>query len=268
MERVRGGSIGCVSESGSLEVRLHVIKRRGQMSEPIALQRAYWTEWNAANRERGLSEISRDQREMTIAWLSRLDRTNLDVIEVGCGAGWLCPALKAFGRVTATDLSEDVLARAALRVPDVNFVAGDFMALDFPDTSYDVVVTLEMLAHVADQAALVAKLSRLLRPRGMLVLATQNRPVLEKFNNVAPTEPGQLRKWLDRDELAALLAPHFEVNELKCMTPIAGKGVLRLVAGRKVRRTVRRFAGRLYDRALAGLGLGWTLMALAQKRGN
>jgi 2-polyprenyl-3-methyl-5-hydroxy-6-metoxy-1,4-benzoquinol methylase len=237
------------------------------MSEPIALQRSYWTEWNAANRELGLSEISRDQRDVAIAWLNRLNRTDLDVIEVGCGAGWLCPALKAFGRVTATDLSEDVLARAARRVPDVQFVAGDFMSLEFPAASYDVAVTLEMLSHVADQRAFVAKLSQLLRPGGVLVLATQNRPVLERFNDIPPTEPGQLRKWLNREELTALLSSHFEISELKCTTPIVGKGSMRLVAGRKVRDAVRRVVGPFYDRALASSGLGWTLMVLAQKRG-
>ncbi len=238
------------------------------MSEPIALQRAYWTEWNAANREKGLSEISRDQREAVISWLNRSERTDLDVIEVGCGAGWLCSSLKVFGRVTATDLSEDVLARAARRVPDVRFVPGDFMSIDFPPASFDVVVTLEMLSHVADQPAFVAKLAQLLRPSGTLILATQNRPVLERFNNVAPTEPGQLRKWLNRDELIALLSSHFEIIELKCMTPIAGKGLMRLVAGRKVRQAIRQAVGRLYDRVLSGAGLGWTLMALARKRGE
>lgn len=238
------------------------------MGEPIALQKAYWTEWNAANRERGLSEISQDQRDLTLAWLERLGRKDLNIIEVGCGAGWLCPALEAFGQVTATDLSEEVLERAQKRVPGVRFVPGDFMALDFRDEGFDVVVTLEMLAHIADQPAFVAKLARLLRTNGALILATQNRPVLERMNDVAPTEPGQLRRWVDRDELTALLTRHFEIDEIKCMTPIAGKGLWRLVAGRIVRGVIRRLIGRVYDRSLERLGLGWTLMVLARKRGG
>jgi ubiquinone/menaquinone biosynthesis C-methylase UbiE len=101
------------------------------MTEPIELQRTYWNEWNASHREQRLSDVSLDQREIVLRWLGQLARTDLNVLEVGCGAGWLCPALKQFGRVTATDLSDEVLARARARVPDVRFIAGDFMELGF-----------------------------------------------------------------------------------------------------------------------------------------
>jgi ubiquinone/menaquinone biosynthesis C-methylase UbiE len=178
----------------------------------------------------------------------------------------MCPPLQMFGRVTATDLSEEVLARAAERIPSVRFVPGDFMSLEFPESSFDVVVSLEMLSHVADHEAFIAKLARLLRPGGALILATQNRPVLEKYNKIPPPVPGQLRRWFDRAELAALLAPHFDVEALKCMTPVANKGLMRVVAGRRVRGAIRRIVGRSYERALAAAGLGWTLMALARKR--
>ena len=236
------------------------------MNHPIELQRDYWDAWNTAFRERKLSDVSLDQKRWVLRWLDALGRTDLDIIEVGCGAGWLCPSLKTYGRVTATDLSSEVLARASARVPDVRFVAGDFMALDFPEGGYDAVVSLEVLSHVGDHAAFVAKIARLLRPGGTLILATQNRPVLERYNDVAPTQPGHLRRWFDRDELTELLAPHFEVRELRTMTPMANKGPMRLVAGRQARRAMRLVSGRVIERALGAAGFGWTLMALAEKR--
>jgi SAM-dependent methyltransferase len=203
-----------------------------------------------------------------LAWLTDLGRTNLDVLEVGCGTGWLCPSLKMFGRVTATDFSDEMLARARALVPDVRFVDGDFMALDFGAGQYDVVVTLEVLAHVADQRAFIAKLEALLRPGGLLMLATQNRPILERFNTVEPQQPGQLRRWVDRNELEALLSPHFDVLQTKVMTPVAGNGPMRLLAGRKTKLLLRRAVGRTIERALERSGFGWTLMTLARKRGG
>lgn len=235
-------------------------------SNDIGLQRDFWDGWNASHREHKLSDVSLDQRDAVVRWLSNLGRTDLNIIEVGCGAGWLCPSLKPFGQLTATDMTDQVLARASARFPDVHFVAGDFMALDFERESFDVVVSLEVLSHVADHAAFVQKLSTLLRPGGLLILATQNRPVLERFNTVEPQQPGQLRRWFDRDELSALLAPHFEIRELKTITPVASKGPLRLVAGQKTKRIFRLFVGRTVERALASAGLGWTLMTLAHKR--
>lgn len=235
------------------------------MNQPIELQRDYWDAWNASNREHHQSEVSRDQRAMVLGWLADLNRTDLDIIEVGCGAGWLCPSLKPFGRVTATDLSTQVLNRANQRIPDVRFIAGDFMALDIAPAFFDVAVTLEVLSHVSDHQAFIEKLNRVLRPGGLLMLATQNRPVLERFNDVAETQPGQLRRWFDKYELRALLDPQFELLRLETITPVASKGPLRLLAGRKAKQLIRAVVGRSVERVLAGAGLGWTLMALARK---
>ncbi|WP_206035695.1 bifunctional 2-polyprenyl-6-hydroxyphenol methylase/3-demethylubiquinol 3-O-methyltransferase UbiG [Roseomonas sp. HF4] len=110
-----------------------------------------------------------------------------------------------FGRVTAADLSDQVLARAARRVPRARFVAGDFMTLEFGEAAYDVAGSLEVLAHVANQQAFLGRIARLLRPGGHLLLATQNRPILE-LNRIPLPAPGQLRKWMDRRELRQLLA--------------------------------------------------------------
>ncbi|MGQ0532904.1 MAG: methyltransferase domain-containing protein, partial [Caulobacteraceae bacterium] len=51
--------------------------------------------------------------------------------------------------------SDRVLAEAAARIRDVRFIAGDFMTLDFGGKQFDVIVTLEVLSHLADQQAFV-----------------------------------------------------------------------------------------------------------------
>ena len=236
-----------------------------EMEQPVSLQQEFWNAWNASTREKQISDISRDQREVIVEWLDQAGRTDLNIIEVGCGAGWLCPSLKPFGRVTATDLSDQVLDRARQRIPDVNFVAGDFMALDFGREAFDAVVTIEVLSHVSDQDAFIAKLAGLLRPGGLLLLATQNRPVLQNHNDIQPTAPGQLRRWVDREELQTLLSRHLQVLHVRTITPNASKGPMRLVAGRNAKRVLRKIFGRTVERSLARAGFGWTLMALARK---
>lgn len=235
------------------------------MNQPIAVQQAFWNEWNASTREQRLSDISIDQRDVVVRWLTATGRSDLRIIEVGCGAGWLCPTLAQFGRVTGTDLSDEVLTRASQRMPDVEFVAGDFMALEFPEGTFDVVVTIEMLSHVADKDAFMAKITRLLKPGGLMMMATQNRPVLEKYNNIPPPKPGQLRQWVDRAELETLLNRHLTVREVQAVTPNSNKGIMRFIAGRTARHAIRKIAGKGPERMLAKAGFGWTLMALAQK---
>lgn len=232
----------------------------------IEQQKAAWSQWASTTRERRLTEISLDQRELTLTWLTRTAQTNLDILDVGCGPAWLAPHLKAFGNVTAIDLADDVIERARGRIPGVEFIAADFMAFDFEERIYDVVVTLEVLAHVADQAAFLAKIAHLLKPGGMLVLATQNRHVLEQHNRVPAPIPGQIRQWVDQTELVGLLQPHFTLVELRTITPQTNKGPWRLVNNTKANWVLKRAFGDAPKRLKERLGLGWTLMTLAQRR--
>lgn len=242
--------------------------RRGEGAPgaDLAMQREFWSEWNATHRELRRSKISGRQREIVLAWLTRLQRTDLNLIEAGCGAGWFIPDLLRFGRVTATDLAAEVVARAQERNPDAKVVAGDYMTLDFGRDQFDVAVSLEVLSHVADQRAFLSRIADQLAPDGLLMLATQNRPVLERHNKVAPPAPGQLRKWFDKEELRTLLSERFDVIELFSVTPIANRGVMRLVNAKLLNAPIRWLVGERLEHFKERQGLGWTLMALARRR--
>lgn len=234
---------------------------------PIDDQRRMWSRWNAAGRERALPEGPLRQAAVVEAWLQPLRRTDLDLIDVGCGAGWMCERLLPYGRVVGTDFADDVVQRAQARLPQVEFVAGDFMALDFAPASFDVVVTLEVLSHVWDQAAFLARVASLLGPGGLLMLSTQNRPVLERWSVVGAAEPGQLRRWVNASELRALLRPSFDLLQMTSVQPVGDQGFLRVVNSVKVNQVFRAALGaRRVERIKERLMLGHTLMALARKR--
>jgi 2-polyprenyl-3-methyl-5-hydroxy-6-metoxy-1,4-benzoquinol methylase len=229
-------------------------------------QEQYWSRWNAQQRTaEDLPEESRRQGDIVRAWLMGLERTDLRILEVGCGTAWLTPTLTAFGKTTATDIAQGLLAKAQVRFPRIEFVVGDFGKLEFADR-FDVIVALEVLSHVADQPAFVAKAARLLKPGGQFMLATQNRPVLERYNHVLPPDPGQHRKWFDRDELHDLLEAHFDVRELFAVTPKSNRGLMRIAASRKVHAALGVLFGTKPRDFLERHGFGWTLMARAQKR--
>ncbi|WP_421926470.1 class I SAM-dependent methyltransferase [Neoaquamicrobium sediminum] len=232
---------------------------------PLNLQRKFWDSWAAISGDKGYEEISARQARTVCDWLSSLDVTDMKLLEVGCGTGWLCPRLAAFGNVTATDLSSTQIETARTLFPQVRFLAGDFMTLELEPEQFDVVVTLEVLAHVADQQAFVERIARLLKPNGLLMLATQNRPVLERYNRIEPPGPGQIRRWVDARELTALLTRSFRILELKSITPRANRGVMRLLNSRKINYPVRALFDDRFERLKERLGLGWTLVALARK---
>ncbi len=217
----------------------------------------FWNTWNSEHRESWVGETSRRQAQVVLDWMAGSE--GLTILDAGCGTGWLCAQLAPFGDVVGTDLADDVIARAQERWPELRFVAGDVMTVDV-GADFDVVVTLEVLSHVPDRAAFLDRVRNWLRPGGRLLLATQNRPVLTRFNRIPPAGPGQIRHWVDRRELRRLLTDAgFTIDELFVVTPQADHGLMRVVAklGRMTRTT----------RVLERLGFGWTIMVSARAPG-
>ena len=223
-----------------------------------------WNAWNSRTREQSVEARSERHAAMILGWLEAIGRRDLQVLDCGCGAGWLSARMQPFGQVTAVDLADEVLTRAQARWPAIQFRAGDFFEMDLPEASFDVVTSLEVLSHVPDQAGYVGKIARLLKPGGALMMATQNRPVLEL--NKLPPPDGWIRDWVDRDELRALLAPHFDVVEMTTVEPQAKEGALRWLAAWRVMSVMNAVTFGGYKAALEHVGLGWSIMCLARKR--
>jgi hypothetical protein len=76
-------------------------------------QRRFWNQRNAENHVTHLHEVSRRQGEIVGKWLKDLGRTDLQIIELGCGAAWFTPSPASLGSVTGTDLSDELLGKGS-----------------------------------------------------------------------------------------------------------------------------------------------------------
>jgi SAM-dependent methyltransferase len=93
-------------------------------------------------------------------------------LDIGCGSDGRIArvALSSGFRVTALDVSEQMIALARKRLPDVEFVNTDFGGWE-PGRAFDLVVAWDSLFHApkALQDALTRKMCRLLNPAGVLL---------------------------------------------------------------------------------------------------
>lgn len=125
----------------------------------------------------------------------------LRILDVGCGGGLLCEPMARLGAsVTGIDATE--------RNTEIARIHADAMALDIDyrfttaadlaesRDSFDVVLNMEVIEHVADRQAFMEDCARLVRPGGLMFLATLNRTPKAYLLAIVGAE--YVMRWLPR----------------------------------------------------------------------
>jgi SAM-dependent methyltransferase len=96
------------------------------------------------------------------------------VLDVGCGEGQLTADLLLAGaHVVGIDVAEEPLRRARSRHGELDLrLVGAEGPWPLEDASFDIVWAGETIEHVADTAAWLSEVRRVLRPGGRLLLST------------------------------------------------------------------------------------------------
>ncbi|KUR71905.1 methyltransferase [Novosphingobium fuchskuhlense] len=112
--------------------------------------------------------------------LSTVRGNQLSVLDIGGGSGWLLDMVRdADPRVTQTTVVDlDAGAAGLARAKGHTFVQGriEDAALD---GTFDFILMLNLIEHVADPRAMLAKVRRLLKPGGQLFIKTPNYASLD-----------------------------------------------------------------------------------------
>jgi ubiquinone/menaquinone biosynthesis C-methylase UbiE len=96
------------------------------------------------------------------------ERTDLEILDVGCGTGINISKLEEFGRVYGIDVSE--IATDYCRKRGHKIVQASVMDMPFSDNSFDVITSLGVFYHreVGDDLQGMLEIFRVLKPGGRL----------------------------------------------------------------------------------------------------
>jgi demethylmenaquinone methyltransferase/2-methoxy-6-polyprenyl-1,4-benzoquinol methylase len=151
-------------------------------------------------------------------------------LDVATGTGDLALALwrrvGPTGAVVGSDFSEEMLARARRKAPDVRFEWGNALALPYEDAEFDAATVGFGARNFADLGGGLREMARVVRPGGRVVvleITTPQRPPLSGFfrlwfDSVVPVIgrlagdpeaysylPSSVRRFPGPERLAALL---------------------------------------------------------------
>ena len=102
-------------------------------------------------------------------------KTGMRILDAGCARGRFLRELRASGaELFGVDLTGVFLRDARHNVPEARLAQATVRHLPFADASYHAVLCIETLQHVADTAAALAELARVLKPGGRLLILDRN----------------------------------------------------------------------------------------------
>lgn len=120
-------------------------------------------------------------------------------LDVGCGTGVLAQRLTRLGyKMSGIDPSEGMLEILRSRGPEVEAVAGSGTELPFAAASFDFVVSVAVMHHIAAPdavAATLAEMVRVLRPCGRIIIWDHNprNPYWPRLMARVPQDSGEER---------------------------------------------------------------------------
>jgi len=106
--------------------------------------------------------------------------SGLRILDIGCGGGLISEPLAKMGaRVTGIDPSEKNIKTASVHAGEqglkIDYRATTAEALAEKGATFDIVLNMEVLEHVADPGGFITTCASLARPQGLMFCATINR---------------------------------------------------------------------------------------------
>jgi SAM-dependent methyltransferase len=148
-------------------------------------------------------------------------------LEVGAGYGNLKKFIRNAETYVSVDISEEAIARAREKDPDGAYVVADIsedsLSQRLSGQTFDSVICLNVLEHIENDAATVARLAALLAPGGTLLLLA---PAFEMLYNDLDRLAGHHRRYNARGARILAEAAGLTVLKLDYFNPVGGSGWL------------------------------------------
>ena len=108
---------------------------------------------------------------------------NKTVLDIACGEGYGSYLLaEGAHEVFGVDIDGQSISHAKSNYlkSNLKYLVGSASKIPFDDHKFDCIVSFETIEHLYEQETMVAELRWVLKPDGVLIISSPNRPVFQK----------------------------------------------------------------------------------------
>jgi ubiquinone/menaquinone biosynthesis C-methylase UbiE len=113
-----------------------------------------------------------------IALIKELEKTPTEILDVGCGTGYLANEMKRLypnANVIGIDISKKALSIGKTEYKQITFMEVDAeKILPFFDNRFDLVISGEHIEHLKDPDTYLSEINRIMKKDSILILTTPN----------------------------------------------------------------------------------------------
>ena len=160
--------------------------------------------------------------------IGEIENEKFEILDLGCGRGWLTKLLHNYGNVTGIEPVKNVVDHAIKMFPKINFLVGSTKDLlsNLPKPKYNLIVSSEVIEHIPndEKKGFINDIYELLDEKGYLILTTPRKEAQEEWlKHLSPDQP--IEDWISEKELESLVSKNkFDKIEKKTLfdSPVQG----------------------------------------------
>ena len=193
-------------------------------SQPILSEDEYYENLFIKNDSWNKAEPNGDEQKrwaIIEEYIINIKKENnfLQILDLGCGRGWLTNLLSKYGNVLGIEPVAKVVAYAKKLYPNIDFVNGKTtdLLVEGSGKKFDLVVSSEVIEHVPDDKKndFAKDIFELLKEDGYTIITTPRKDAQIEWNKyTALNQP--IEDWISEDELKILFESNgFQLLDIK-----------------------------------------------------
>lgn len=204
------------------------VESEAEYYEKLFVKNSRWNTPNPNKEETSRWQVIESFVKLVKEESKEIKNEQFEILDLGCGRGWLTKLLSNFGHVAGIEPVKNVVDHAIKMFPEIEFSVGttEDLLKKSPKPKYNLIVSSEVIEHIPndEKKAFINDIYELLDEKGYLILTTPRQEAqAEWLKHLSPDQP--IEEWISEKDLESIVSKNkFDKIEKKTLFDSPYKG--------------------------------------------